>query len=194
MWSQVSVKTPPATLPVLVADLKARLRIEGDDENTLLASLLREAAAMVDGPAGIGVALLAQTWTLAPPRFAAEILLPGWPVTGVAEVRYLDAAGDWQVVDPAVYRLAATPEPARLALNPGQSWPSVPTGPGRIQIDYTLGAATRADLDASLVTALCLMAGHYYENREAAAPGRGMAEIPLGASAILARHRRGSVA
>lgn len=196
-WASVRVTTPPAARAVTVADLRARLRIDGDDgdadEDALLADLIRTAEAQVDGPDGLGIALMAQTWTLTLDAFPAEIVLPGWPVTAVAAVRYLDTDGVEQTLDPATYRLVGGADPVRLVLQPSKRWPSVLAGRGVVMVDYTLGQADVADLDPGLVTALCLMAGHWYENREAVVIGQAATELPLGARAILARFSRVAV-
>ena len=191
MWGGVTVKNKPAALPLSVADLKARLHIDHDDEDVQLDQMLRAAVDEIDGPAGIGFAMMAQTWTLALDGFAAEIKLPGAPVASVSEVRYLDAAGAWQVVDAATYRLVLGMDPARLVLAPGKSWPGAVMGRAVVEIDYALGEAMAADVAPGLVTAVAMLAGHYYENREAVLAGGGApVEVPLGVRHILARYSR----
>lgn len=192
-WSSVRV-TSPGLLPLQAADLRTRLRIDTASEDDALAAFLAAAASDIDGPDGAGVAMMAQTWTRTLDGWAGDLCLPGWPVTGVAEIRYLDRDGDWQVLDhAAAFRLVLSPEPARLVRRPGApALPALQAGPGTVEVDYTLGRATAADVDQGLVTALALIAGHYFENREATAPGE-VREVPLGAQHILARFRRGRV-
>jgi uncharacterized phiE125 gp8 family phage protein len=193
MWASVKVKSAGA-LPLTAQDMRARLRIDTTAEDDLLAAFLAAAASEIDGPDGAGVAMMAQTWTRTLDGWAGQIVLPGWPVTGVAEIRYLDPDGAWQVLDHAVaFRLAAGADPAQLVRRPGAALPALHSGPGTVEIDYTLGRATAAEVDPGLVAALSLMAGHFYENREATAPGQ-VHEVPLGARHILARFRRGVVA
>lgn len=193
MWGQVTIKTPAAVLPLTAADLRARLNIDDATGDPLLVDFIRAAVSEVDGPAGIGVAIMAQTWTLTLDRLPARITLPGAPVTGVSAIRYLDATGAWVVIPAASYRLAAGSEPARIVLAPGASWPAVAPGAGVVEVDYQLGAATAAAADPGLVTAVAMLAGHYFENREAVAAGVTLTEAPLGARHILERHRRGVV-
>ena len=194
MWASVTVKTPPEALPLTAADLRDRLRIDDPTEDAILGDFLVGAAAEIDGPHGIGVALMAQTWTLTIDKFRPDIALPGWPITGVAEIRYLDPDGAAQIVPPADYRLAIIGEAGRLVPSPTATWPATLAGPGVIEIDYTLGRDSSAEVDGGLITALALLAGHYYENREAVIVGTNASETPLGVVHILNRYRRGLVA
>jgi len=190
MWGGVRITTPAAELPLTAAELRARLRIDDDAQDTLLGDYLAAAAAAIEGPNGAGVAMMAQTWTLTRAGFARDMILPGWPVSALTAITYLDTEGAEQSLDLATYRLANGLDPARLILAPGASLPATLAGPGTVAIQYSLGCASAAAVDPGLVTALALLAGHYFENREAAAPGT-MGEIPLGVSHILARFARG---
>lgn len=194
MWGNVKVKTPGA-LPLQAADLRRKLRIDSAEEDDLLRDLIAGAAAEIEGPDGLGIAMMAQTWTLGLDGWqGGEIELPGWPVTGVAAVRYTDPEGVEQVLDAAAYRVITSQEPARLVKANGASWPTTAWGRGVVEVDYTLGRATAAEVDRGLVVALMLTAGHWYENREAVVVGQPAAELPLGAQHILARFRRGYAA
>lgn len=190
MWGGVTVKTPAAIPPLDVAGLKSRLKIEHAEDDALLGDFLGAALGEIDGPTGIGIALMAQVWTLTLDCFAGEIELPGWPVTAVNEVRYYDRDGIIQVLDPATYRLAGGSDPRRLVRAFGASWPATAYGRGVVEIDYALGAADRSTVPADLITALAMLAGSYNENREAVTLGGKPEVIPLGAAHILARFSR----
>lgn len=193
MWSSVQVKTAGA-LPLTAADMRARLRIDDAGEDGLLGDFLAAGASEIDGPDGIGVAMMAQTWTRTLDSWGGVIALPGWPVTAVSEIRYVDLAGDVQALDVAAnFRLVTGSHPARLIAKPGVALPQVLAQAGVIEVDYTLGRTVAADVDPGLVTALALLVGHYYENREATAPGQVL-EVPLGARHILDRFTRVGVA
>jgi len=201
MWGRVKVSVPPAALPLTAAGLRIRLRVmvTGDDtddaaDEALLEDMCAAAVAEVDGPDGIGVAMMRQTWALSLDGFAPVIGLPGAPVAAVVSVRYLDPAGVWQDLDAARYRVALGSDPARL-VPIGLGWPAVLHGPDVVEILYALGADDAALVDQGLVTAVAMLAGHYWENREAVVVGGGAAvEVPLGVQRALNRHRRGRVA
>jgi uncharacterized phiE125 gp8 family phage protein len=200
MWGSVTVKEKPQSLPLSVADLRARLRIDetGDQsfdnvETAMLEGFIASGVAMIDGPSGIGFAMMRQIWTLTLDCFSPVIRLPGAPISGVSEIRYMAASGDMRVVPSSQYRLANGCSVARLVPTMGHVWPSCPAGPGVIEIDFELGCENASDVPPDLITAIALNAGHLYENREAVTQSGTQSEIPLGVSAILGRYRRGFV-
>lgn len=194
-WRGVRILTPPEADPVSVADVKARLRIDASDEDALLAQLVRGSVARIDGPQGIGVAMMRQTWRKAMDDFPKMIRLPGAPFVDVVELRYLDVAGVWQVLDPALYRVDGESEPARVEPVSGGSWPATAAiDTGTVQVDYRVGAATAGEVPGDLIDALCLMVGHRYEHREAVMVEMSASPLPLGVADILADHRRVAVA
>lgn len=201
MWRGVKVKVRPAVAPLGAALLRTRLRIDPTGEapvdtadSALLESFEAAAVALIDGPDGIGVALMAQTWTRTLDQFEPMLALPGAPVVSVSEVRYMDPDGAWQVVDPAVYRLLDGRDQAALVPVLGASWPVVASAPDVVEVDYVLGAETPTLAHPSLVAAVGLMVGHFWENREAVAAGVSVAELPLGVQHILAHHSRAGAA
>lgn len=201
IWGGVRVKARPVALPLTAAELRLRLRVAvtGDDaldaaDEGLLEALCAAAVAEIDGPHGIGIALMRQTWVVTLDRFAHVLTLPGWPIVSVVAIRTLDPAGSWVDLDPARYRVALAGDVARI-VPVGAGWPGVMAGPGVIEIEYDLGAEDPADLDQGLVTAVAMLTGHYHENREAVVVGGGAAvEVPLGVQRALDRHARGRVA
>lgn len=194
MWHGVTVKTKPVGSVITVEKLKARLRVDHADEDVLLADLLKGAVARIDGPSGIGFAMMGQTWRKSLDCFPyCTILLPGAPVKSIAAVTYLDVNGDEQTVDPADYRLDVDAEPARLEPAFGKSWPASRFVKGAVKIDYVLGENDAADVPADLIDAVCLLVAHRYENREAVAEG-AMSAVPLGFESIVREYQRGAVA
>lgn len=192
MWANVTVSVPPASRPISLDDMKTRLAVDHDDHDELIAALLDAAVATIDGPSGIGVAMMAQDWVLSLDRFPAAIVLPGAPVTSVQEVAYTDGEGVDQVLDPSGWTAVLGGEPARVVPAFGQAWPATRAVPQAVRVTYRLGAADAADVPADLVTATALLAAHFYAHREAVVPGGAAAPLPLGASWIMARHRRGA--
>lgn len=201
MWAGVKVTTAPTALPIDAAALRVRLRLSNtgdqaidDEQNALMTEFIETAVAMIDGAEGIGVAIMRQTWSKALDCFSPEIELPGSPVVDVAAVRYLDPDGEWQVVDPSHYRLTNEYEPAILQPASGQSWPSTSTGRGVVVVDYRLGADTPETSSKTLKTAVSLIVGHLWENREATTIGIKAEELPIGVQYLLDKHSRIGVA
>jgi uncharacterized phiE125 gp8 family phage protein len=193
MWARVEIVTRGA-VPVSVLDMRAHCRVDGAAEDLAMSEFLAAAAGLIDGPEGVGIALLSQTWRVTLDDWADRIDLPGWPVTSISGVQYLDAAGSWQTLDhAAAFHFLTGGQNAELVRRPGAALPALADAPKSVRISYALGHATPAAIDPSLINALKMIAAHYFENREAATD-RPMAETPLGVDHILARYRRGMVA
>ncbi|UUP19510.1 head-tail connector protein [Nitratireductor thuwali] len=193
MWHGVSVTGKPNGSPITVADLKARLRIDHDDDDVLLASMLKGAVNRIDGPSGIGYALMEQTWRKSMDCFPYCILLPGAPIKSITSISYVDVDGASQTVDPADYRADFDSEPVRIEPAYRKAWPSTRHVIGAVKVEYVLGETDAADVPPDLIDAVCLLVGHRYEFREAIAEG-SISEIPLGFKAITDEYRRGTVA
>lgn len=193
MWHGVSVIGRPTGELVTLAKLKQRLRIDHNDDDDLLGDLLKQAVARVDGPSGIGVAMMKQTWRKNLDRFPTCILLPGAPVKQVTKISYVDAAGETQELAPTAYRCDVTSEPARVEATYGTSWPSTQDIIGTVSVEYELGEADAADVPPDLVSAVCMIVAHWYLTTSAVADDN-LKEVPLGAQWILDEHSRGRVA
>ncbi|MZR14230.1 hypothetical protein GQE99_14500 [Maritimibacter sp. DP07] len=187
----MSVISKPTERPISLASMKAHLRVRHDEEDTYIEGLVDAAVGMIDGPGGIGVALMEQTWRRSFDRIEDVVKLPGAPVKSIAEVGYIDRDGVTQTFAAANYELDANAEPARVW--PVNAWPVVKDRPGAIWIDYVLGEAASAAVDATLLQAVRMLVGHWYENREAVIVGTSAASVPIGVDLILRSHRRGVV-
>ncbi|NGO51618.1 head-tail connector protein [Allomesorhizobium camelthorni] len=193
MWTGVSVVTRPTGELITLARLKARLRIDHNDDDGLLADLIKGAIARVDGPSGIGCALMEQTWRKSMDCFPCVIILPGAPIKSIAAITYVDAEGATQTLDSADYRFDLDSEPVRIAPAYGTAWPSTRHVIGAVKIDYRLGETEAANVEQDLIDAVCLIVAHRYENREAVV-AESAHELPLGVEWILNEHARGHVA
>ncbi len=191
--------TPPATLPVSLAEVKARLRIDHDDEDADLGALLAMAVAVLDGRSGLlGRCLMAQTWRVDLARFPLGdwIVLPFDPVISIASVSYIDPAGDVQTLTADAYTLLQTGTGPALHLTPGFSWPSVADRPAAVSITVIAGYGNDAeDVPGPLRHAILTMVADYYSARESYARG-GAAALPamVPPVAILRAYKRSFVA
>jgi uncharacterized phiE125 gp8 family phage protein len=131
--------TPPAVMPVSLAEAKAIARLDGEDD-ALIAALLRTAVEQVQQY--LGQALIISTWQYSVdhfPCYGETIRIPIAPVQSIDEIRYLDLAGDVQVLSSSVYVVSGIGDVARIDLAPNQSWPSTQRQPEAITIDLTAG-------------------------------------------------------
>lgn len=195
MWDRVSVLVPPAS-PVdtlmPLADLRSHLGIDHTESDGDLTRFLRTAVAMIDGPRGIGWALLTQTWRLTLDGFPPCVRLPGAPVKSIVAVRWVGADGIEAELTPADYRLDGGSTPARLVPAYGSTWPATRAEIGCVTIDYVLGEATGATVDPRLLDFVCLVVAERDRFREAVAKN-DLAGLPFGVQAILDDFRQHAV-
>jgi uncharacterized phiE125 gp8 family phage protein len=180
--------TPPAIEPVSLAEAKAHLRVDGDDEDALIAATVSAARLHVEQ--ATRRALIAQGW---------RIWMDAWPVSRVVElplaplisvdaVSVFDAAGDAEELDPATYEVDTVSVPGRIRLK------GSPPAPERemngIAIDVTAGYGEEAGaVPAPLRQAIFQLAAHWYENRSAVTYDRAQGIAPLGVDALIAPYR-----
>ena len=205
MWDRVTIQTKAASAPITTADMKARLSIQTADFDSLIDDFVLGAVARVDGPSGIGVAMMQQTWRKTfdgfPAMFnphgrpinSAMFNLPGWPIKSVTSIKYRDASGVEQTVAAGDYRVDMASEPVRVALKAGKSWPATDTEIASVWVDYVVGEVSADDISKDLIDAVALLVAHRFEHREAVAEST-MAEVPLGFQHITQEHNRLRVA
>ncbi len=130
-------------------------------------------------------AYITQTLTGKLDRFYNTIKLPRPNLQSVTSVAYLDMAGDSQTLDTNVYDVDTTSKPGEITLAYNQYWPSVRPQHHAITVIFVTGYGDDAgDVPAHIKSAIKLLCGHLYENREASS-GFTVNEIPLGVKTLL---------
>ena len=98
--------TPPAIQPITLAEAKLHLRVDHNDEDTLIESLIRAATEHLDGWTGIlGRCLVEQVWRQDHDRFARQMIIPLGPVMAVQSITWRDPAGQLSTVPSGSYDL-----------------------------------------------------------------------------------------
>lgn len=188
----LQVTTAPAEEPVSVAEAKAHLRIDVDNEDTLLEGYLLVAREQCELMARR--ALVTQTLQLRLECWPYDdrIELPRPPLQSVTSVAYTDSDGNAGTMPSGDYIVDAASEPGRIILGYGKSWPSATLQPGpSIVITYVAGYGDAEDVPQRYKHAIELMAGHFFENREEVVVLQGVtvAQLPLGVKALLSIDR-----
>ncbi|MEI9900808.1 MAG: head-tail connector protein [Hyphomicrobium sp.] len=176
----------PALEPVTVAEAKAHLRVDGDAEDTLIASLILTSRLHVE--AALDVALITQSWRLQLDRWprSGELQMPMRPLQSIDEVRVLSAAGDPTIVAAGTYAVDVAGTPPRLVRLAGV-WPLPGRTANGIEIDFTAGyGAAATDVPANVRQALLLLIAHWYEHRDPIEVGAADVAVPPAVSELLA--------
>jgi uncharacterized phiE125 gp8 family phage protein len=177
--------TGPAVEPISLAEAKAFLRIEHNDDDDTITALI--AAARIYAEAQTRRALITQDWRLtrdAWPPTGRIIVRPG-PLQSLQAARVHDGEGEPIELDTAgffpdvvgselIFAAWTMPQPQRAA---------------GIELDVTLGYGDAAvDVPEPLRQAVRLLVGHWYENRGLVAPGTTSA-LPVTVAALLLPYR-----
>lgn len=190
--------TAPAVEPVLLADVKAFLKVDASDEDSLISTLIATARRMAEEYTRRS--FLTQTWALTQDSFSnyteslAEgymvaptpqligtfnaIHLPRGPIQSVTSIKVFNSAGVQSTVDPVVYSLDAVN--GDVLLNNGQSWPTDLRDYSAVLVTYVAGYTAAVPVD--LQQAVLMQAAALYE-------GRGCTDITSGVAAILDPYR-----
>lgn len=167
-YSQLIMTTPPATLPVTLAEVKAHTRVDFYDDDALLQTMLDAAIEHVQ--AILGRQLNPAIYELHLAGFpAGNIALPLSPVSSVAGITYRDRNGasqtftDWQA-----YLGKDTP-----FIAPTTSWPATEQHPDAVVVQFVAGFT--AVPDRARITIMSLVS-HWYDTRT---PNEGnVREVP----------------
>lgn len=175
---------PPATEPITLAEAKAFLRVEHDDDDNLVSALIVGARREVE--AAIRRVLITQTWRIVLDRWpsSARIVSPVNPLASLVAARVKAADGAPAELDPASFTLDTASVPGVIAFERANV-----AEPGRtlagIELDVVAGYGTAAAVPEPLRQATQLLIARYYEHRDRIETD----ELPATVAALLAPYR-----
>ena len=175
-----AVAEAPAVTPVGVDEAKAYLRIEGEEEDALIAGLVRSATALCEG--FCGQALIARAVTETVPAAAVWRRLSVTPVRAIAGIEGLPATG-------AGFALPVEAYAVDIDVH-GDGWVrmSQPGSATRIAVTYQAGlAADWNGVPEPLRQGIIRLVAHLFSQRDG--PGDG-AEPPTAVAALWRPWRR----
>lgn len=180
--------TVPSVEPVTLAEAKEHCRIDTDDDDTYVSSLIALSRSVVEDR--LDRTIMTTVWEARYDHFPLwELVLPRPPLrssntNGFLEVTvtYRDEGGtnrqmlssnaDFQVDDKSV--------PGRIYPNYAAVWPAVRGDENSVTVKWTAGAeSNEPQLEPVCKHAILLLIGHYYANREPAAAGWTSQTTPL---------------
>lgn len=176
--------SPPGAEPISLAELKAHLRLDGNDEDALLTSLIRVAREHLERTAGL--ALISQGWRLFLDRWpeSGAIEIARGPVLSVQAVRAFDELGEESEISLAGHVLDGVRRPARLWL---RERPGARQAINGVEVDFTAGFGEAGeDVPDMLKRAMLIHAAHMYEFRGAVPVEMQPAGIPEGYDRLVA--------
>jgi uncharacterized phiE125 gp8 family phage protein len=184
----LTLVTGPASEPVSVATLKTHLRINVNDEDTLLASYITAARMTFENLSGL--ALIAQTWKLSLDGWPLEdvIYLPRPPLQSVSHVKYRDREEVLNTLASSKYYVDAATVPGRIVFGETFDRPTLTDYQlPKVEIQFVAGFVS---VPEQVKLAIMLLAGTFYKNREHLTD-KPLTELPLGFKAIVNQHKVG---
>jgi hypothetical protein len=182
--------TAPAAEPVTLNEVKAYLRIDGSDEDTMLTTFISVARQSIEDY--LNRKMITQTWDLWLDNFGSELMfdslipdgvtdgklseylkvdraidIPIYPLQSVTYLKTYDDAGTDTTMSSGDYIVDVYTEPGRLALKNDTSWPSTYLRPvNGIQIRFVCGyGASGSAVPYPLKHAILEMCGKFYSAR-----------------------------
>ncbi len=184
----LTTTTGPAEEPIELALAKKHLRIDHDDEDTLVDAWIKAARELTE-------AHCSKRWVTQSVRATFDswpgdgiIRLPIEPVTAIASVKYLDRDGTLTTISGSNYQSRLDGSPPIIAGVANYYWPAVQYGAlSPVRVEFTAGYGAASAVPATVKAAMLLCLGYWDENRGneplLSHLSRG---IPPGALALLA--------
>ena len=149
--------TAPTIEPITVDELKDHLRIETNDFDLELASLISVARKSLEIETGLVVFTSTRKMFLDrfPPNSFSRLYLYGTPVQSVSHVKYYDDSGTQQTWSSSKYNLQEG-RPNYIQCVFGETWPAHRSVQDKIEIQYVCGKTTTAAIDERIKQAIKL--------------------------------------
>ncbi len=189
-----AIVTPPDDEPISLADAKTHLYLVDTSQDSKVLDCIQTAREHVESVCEH--ALMPQTWRCffdcfpqsmdeyrhptshLMSRASPVIQLPGGHTISVDSVQYRDTTGTVQTLGPSLYAADLLSIPARLLPAYRTSWPATPAWPDSVTIDYQVGYDDPTKIPRPLRSAMMLIIGDLFENRESSVVGASYVETP----------------
>jgi uncharacterized phiE125 gp8 family phage protein len=131
--------TEPVSEPVTLAEVKLQCRIDGNDDDAMLTSLITSARQSCEHI--LNRSLMAQTWELVLDAFPnVDIILRNPPVQSITSIKYIDAVTANEVtLATNKYSLDKDSEPSWVNLAYGAEWPDTLPVANAVRVRYVAG-------------------------------------------------------
>lgn len=162
----LSITTAAAEEPLTLAEAKAHLRVDSSDEDTLISSLIVAARQYAETYTRRTLVSTEYAYTLDAFPSTGAIVLPEPPLVSVASVTYIDTNGDSQTWSSSLYTVKTDTMLGTIRPSYNEDFPSTRDQADAVTVNFTAGYADAASVPESLKSAMKLVIGHLYENRE----------------------------
>lgn len=181
--------SPPATEPLSVEDAKTQVNVDGAHFDGIIADMI--ASARDEAERTTGRSLITQTLALYMDTWPTDgfIRLPRGPVQSVTSVVYRHPDGTATTLAADQYQVSIAGPVARVAPAYGCSWPTLRGTMDDVVVTYVAGYGDADDVPAGIVSAVRMIFGAFYANREDFVTGTIATPLPLSSARLLGKFR-----
>lgn len=191
----IRVVDPSSGEPLELDEVKAHLRVDFSDEDTMIAGYISAARELIENECSR--ALMTQTVELGLddfPRYEDRIRIPRGNLQSIESFTYRDTEDIEHSLSAGTdYRLNQYAEPAEVVLPWNSVWPSIMLDTAApVVIRFTCGYGTAAEVPTQAKQAMLMLIGDWYVNREDVVIGRTStvaAKLPNGVDRLLTNLR-----
>ena len=180
--------------PIDLEEAKLHLRIDIGEtaEDDLIMGLIRSSREKSESITGLK--LMPQTWYSYYDNFPYKtyIELPYSPVSSIPSsgIYYTKSGGNSTTFSSTKWSQDIVSIPGRVVLKDNDDWPSDTLETNNpIRVEFVCGYAGSTAVPDSIKSAMKLMIGHWYENREESIVAQTIMSIPMGSKHLLAPYR-----
>jgi uncharacterized phiE125 gp8 family phage protein len=180
LYSLIRIDGQTPTPILTLEDVKAHLRVDYTDEDTLINSLIAAAGDAIE--VYLWRSLRPTAWRMTALATLSALLLPNSPILSITSVQTRTADGVLSLVDSAAYWLDADASMLRWKENA-----VLDAKAEALVVTYQAGFST---IPTSILQAAKLMIGHWYNHRESSTPERikTLEECPMAVHHLLERY------
>lgn len=188
--------TQPPVEPVSLAEAKAHIRVDTEDDDALIQALIASSREWVENY--LDRTLIRTQWQMRLDFFPHSIALPRPPFTPEQQLQtvaitYTDANGSTVALPGSQYRVLGDRTPAVVMPPYSGSWPSARYDSDSITVAWWAGYGPDQNAVPRGIKHACLMLiGFWYENRGAVLTGSISKTLEFGVESMLAAHKWGS--
>lgn len=186
----ISVYTEPTAEPVTLFEAKEHLRVDTDDENTLIGSLIKAAREWCQTYTNRTFMTTTYAMTFDTfPYSGCAIKLPYPPLVSITHVKYYDTSGTQQTWSSANYSADTSSEPGRVLPAYNVVYPAVRPAENMCEIRYVAGYSSVATVPQSIKQAILLLVAQMYEMRQPEITGTIISKVSFAVESLLNPYR-----